>query len=111
MIDAGIELVITPINKTNLCNRDIYVTIEGIVVDNRTMIISSRIPLNHNFFYSCAFNLHGALFVTSIIKATKYSIAFHRHVYEVDLIGLSNEEISTLKTYMYLERAVNRAAS
>ena len=102
-INTDIEVVITPINKTNgIRNKNIHAKIERIKSDK--MIISTRIPINQIFFYDCVFKLGGVSFIKSIIRARKHSIAFHRHLYEVDLIGLTREELISIRVCSKLSK-------
>ena len=95
-INTSIDVVLTPINRTNgVRNKDIHAKIERINFEK--MIISTRIPINQKFFYDCVFKLGGVDFIKSIIRSSKHTIAFHRHLYEVDLIGLTREELISIR--------------
>lgn len=98
MVITNMDVIISPINVTKLHKKRIKVDIESI--SDKEMVIASDVEINKKFFYNCLFKLGSMTYINAIIKVNNHTENFNKHIYSVDLITLSKDEISTIRTFI-----------
>lgn len=98
MVITNMDVIISPINITKLHKKGIKVDIESI--SDKEMVIASDVELNKKFFYNCLFKIGTMTYINAIIKVNNHTENFNKYIYSVDLMTLSKEEISTIRTFI-----------